>query len=445
VHRPPSFKRTASPDMPRWDISADHLVEQTTKDNFQSVLKAIEVAVGAEDKAIAGLQRQVDEEKQRVQVQKNKVVALEAMCTALQLETNGNGRRAAEGAVESKPLARSEGFGNEVREPHPYKLHATLNLHENCVHGVAMKESVMASASWDGSVKIYDADKKQHVTTLNGWQGPDAGVMKGLYSVAFAKKSDHSHLLCCTSCDNMVYVWDYQNNQRKRTLQGHTGEVNGIDFHEMQQVICTASDDKTAILWDYGEGLKLRTLTEHTAEVYDCTFLGQKDQNQYLVATTCFDKFTRIFDMRDKKMVAKLEGHTDDVIGCDYNGRTNCLVTGSDDGLVNFWDVRKSLDTNNMNNALVHSINVAKETGQSASPEVKRVAFSPDGERLAVGVSSGQVVVYKYNGSVMAQHAFLSGHSDCVFDVAWGMLPNGKRVISSASHDKSSRIWQECY
>jgi len=347
--------------------------------------------------------------------------------------------------VESKPLAHSEGFGNEVREPHPYKLHADLSLHENCVHGVAMKENVMASASWDGSVKIYDADKKQHVTTLSGWQGADAGVMKGLYSVAFARKPDHSHLLCCTSCDNMVYVWDYQNNQRKQTLQGHTGEVNGIDFHQMQQVIATASDDKTAILWDYGEALKLRTLTEHTAEVYDCTFLGMKDQNQYLVATTCFDKSTRIFDMRDKKMVARLEGHTDDVIGCDYNARTNCLVTGSDDGLINFWDLRKSLDPKSMGSPPIHSINVATETGQSTSPEVKRVAFSPDGERLAVGVSSGQVVVYKYNGSVMAQHAFLSGHTDCVFDVAWGMLPNGKRVIASASHDKSSRIWQECY
>jgi len=432
------------------EISADDPVDQKTKEVFDGVLRSIEIAITHSTTEVEQMRRVVDDQE-AVNAEKNQAcVVLEAECGRL---------RSTLAALEetresSMKQGHNEGFNNNDNnvnqnqsQDHPYKFEDAVHMpgENGNVHGVAMQGALMASASWNGEVQLYNLATKTPVRTLKQYKLPsEQGEMKGLYSVGFAKTSGHSHILCCTSSDHSVYVWNHQSGELQRKLDGHDNEVNGIDFHETQPVICTASDDHSAILWDFGEGVKLRTLGDHNAEVYGCTFLGK--EHQYQVATCCFDKFTRIFDMRDKKCIAKLGGtkfHTDDVIGVDYSARANTLATGSDDGKIIIWDLRSISGTQSETKTL-QTISTRNDINDPET-EVKRVAFSPDGERLAAGVCSGQVLVYKYGGNNLSIHGILSGHSDCVFDVAWGQIPNGKRVLATASHDKSSRVWQEYY
>merc|ERR1712113_203504 len=155
---------------------------------------------------------------------------------------------------------------------------------------------------------------------------------------------------------------------------------------------------------------------------------------QYCVATCCFDTMTRIFDMRDKRVIATLEHHNDDVIGIDYCSSKQCLATGSDDGLICLWDPRSW--------KLRRTINTKNAQGtDEAKNEVKRVAFSPDGNDLAAACSSGRVFVYDMNDYHLK--ADLGGHQDCVFDVTWGVCKNTKsKILVSASHDKTNKYWR---
>merc|ERR1712232_1511791 len=100
---------------------------------------------------------------------------------------------------------------------------------------------------------------------------------------------------------------------------------------------------------------------------------------QYLVGTCCFDQKTRIFDMRDKTCTAMLQRHTDDVIGIDYSGPKQLLATGSDDGMIGLADVRTW--------KYIQMINTREDPGLEDN-EVKRIAFSPDGNYLAAACSS---------------------------------------------------------
>lgn len=454
------LKRTVPVDMsaargPKvCEISADEPLDQKTKEVFDGVLRSIEAAVDHQSSEVDQLRRQCQEMTAANGNQTQECTALEAECARLRstLTALQATQRQADSTMKQ---GSSEGTINDVspNQDHPYKLEDQVRMGDQNgqVHGVALQGSLMASASWNGEIQLYDVARKKNVRTLKQYKlsSPNGtheqGEMKGLYSVGFAKTPNHDHILCCTSSDYSVYVWNHQTGELLRKLVGHENEVNGIDFHEAQQVICTASDDKQAILWDFGEGVKLRTLTDHKAEVYGCTFLGK--EHQYKVATCCFDKFTRIFDMRDKKCIAKLGGpsfHTDDVIGVDYSSRANTLATGSDDGKIIIWDLRNISTSQPEANQTLQTISTRNDL-HDEDTEVKRVAFSPDGERLAAGVSSGQVLVYKYGGNNLGIHGILSGHSECVFDVAWGQIPNGRRVIASASHDMSSRVWQEYY
>lgn len=312
------------------------------------------------------------------------------------------------------------------------------NHHKAPVHSVAMSEDStrFVTASWDATMHVFDLTRKELDKTLRKQNAVLSEQMGGLYSVAFSKTAPE--ILGCTSVDKHVYLWNHVTGQQISKLggeKGHQDEVNGIDFHAGQQVMATASDDTTAIIWDFAEGIPLRTLQHPGKPVYGVTFLGKDPERQYFVATCCFDKQARIFDMRDKKVVTTLDGHTDDIIGIDYANQ-GLLATGSDDGHILIYDTR----TWKMLHRIECKLDISQET------EVKRVAFSRDGDMLAAACSTGSVLVY---GGFKSQEKptirqKLSGHTDCVFDVAWGTdaRSNGALLVS-ASHDKSVRFWKE--
>jgi len=308
-----------------------------------------------------------------------------------------------------------------------FAFEKAIRLHDSPVHSVTMNPSseLLATASWDAVVKLYDMANHEVVKTLGV-----GDKMGGLYAVAFAKSAPH--ILGCTSSDKYVYLWNHTTGELIHKLAGHTDEVNGIDFHSSQQVMSTASDDQTVLIWDHHEGIILRALDKHTKPVYGTTFLGQ--ENQYWVATCCFDQKTRVFDMRDKQVVAVLQTHTDDVIGISYSSDRQLLATGSDDGLIGLWCTRTW--------KLHHTINT-KEDLKSPENEVKRVSFGPRGDMLAAACSSGRVLVYNMNTIPGSYIADLSGHTDCVFDATWGECPRtGDIMLVSASHDHTCRYWR---
>jgi len=320
----------------------------------------------------------------------------------------------------------------------PFEFVAKIPIHEAPVHSVtaAPGGDVVATASWDGTVRLYDLAKMEVVATLgdvhSGAQGQQCKML-GLYDVAFAKTADN--ILGCTSCDHSVYLWNYKTCGLTAKLTGHKNEVNSIDFHSSQQVMATASDDQSVIVWDFQEGIVLRTLDKHTKAVYGVTFLGQ--DHQYLLATACFDQMVRVWDMRDKQAIALLKLHTDDVIGIDYSGAKQLLATGSDDGRVGLFETRTW--------TLAHTLDTTKL--EVDDNEVKRVCFSPDGGLLAAACSTGRVLVYDVNTLGASEdplpYANLGEHADCVFGVAMGVDRSGRKYVVSASHDHHCFYWRE--
>jgi len=355
-------------------------------------------------------------------------------------------------ATHSRPLAEHippalpvPGLGAVIRSPATptFRCMETFDMHSGPVHSIDVSpdNQRIATASWDATVNIYNLRSRQKETTLSSFQkGPmedskgnlwDAGDMGGLYCVKFARSASHPSILGCASADHMVYLWNFEQPQQGVTmrLKGHEDEVNCIDFHPQQSVVCSTSDDGDAIVWDFS-GVTLRTLPKHPRAVYGAAFLGQ--EQEYLVATVCFDQKTRVYDMRDKQIVAQLQGHTDDVIGIDYSSKS-LLATGSDDGVIVLWDAR----TWNC---------VTKYNTRHVSPEneVKRVKFSRDGKlEIAAGGSNNSITLFDVDtekANAGPTHT-LAGHQDCVFDVAWGVAQNGNPFLVSASHDHTWKYW----
>jgi WD40 repeat protein len=69
----------------------------------------------------------------------------------------------------------------------------------------------------------------------------------GVCGVAF---SPDGRLLATASADGTARLWDPATGQHQRTLTGHTNAVLGVAFSPDGRLLATAGDDGTMRLWD---------------------------------------------------------------------------------------------------------------------------------------------------------------------------------------------------
>ncbi|KAK2052003.1 WD40 repeat-like protein [Colletotrichum caudatum] len=139
----------------------------------------------------------------------------------------------------------------------------TLEGHDGRVYSVAFSGdgTQLASASWDKTVKVWDAATGQCLQTLEGHGDR-------VKSVAF---SGDGTQLASASNDNTVKVWDAATGQCLRTLAGHSSVVRSVAFSGDGTQLASASDDNTVKVWDAATGQCLLTLNVGQA-LSDITF-----------------------------------------------------------------------------------------------------------------------------------------------------------------------------
>src|SRR5260221_2799631 len=121
---------------------------------------------------------------------------------------------------------------------------------------------LIASASYDKSLKHLDSNSGERLRTLEG----HSSLVK---SVAF---SPDGGLLASASDDKTIKLWDPHTGEHLRTLQGHSDWVRSVAFSQDGGLLASASDDKTIKLWNPPTGEQLRTLQGHSNWVTSVAF-----------------------------------------------------------------------------------------------------------------------------------------------------------------------------
>ncbi|MCB0208003.1 MAG: PD40 domain-containing protein [Anaerolineae bacterium] len=273
--------------------------------------------------------------------------------------------------------------------------------------------------------------------------------------------------LATASYDGTAKVWDVLSGQAVLTLTGHTNQVWGVAFSPDGTYLATTSVDKTIKLWNTATAEEVLTLSGHTKTVWDVAF---SPDGNYL-ASTSFDNTTKVWDIStaldkgastDQELLT-LMGHHDTVTSVDFSPDGEYLATASWDGSVKIWqfpsgNLLHSLEHGSRVNCVtfspdgqrlvstsqdgkVRSWNVA--TGEEFSlplikedSEVHAVSFSPDGTRLAWVNAEG--TAKEGNAETGQILLVFAGHTDAIKAVAFS--PDGTRLVT-AGWDGQIKVW----
>ena len=152
-----------------------------------------------------------------------------------------------------------------------------------------------------------------------------------VYGVTF---SPDGKMLASASSDKTVKLWDTTTYKQIKTLTGHTDEVNGVTFSPDGKMLASASRDKTVKLWDTTTYKQITTLTGHKDWVTGVSF----SPDGKMLASASRDKTVKLWDTTTYKQITTLAGHKEWVTGVSFSPNGKMLASASGDKTVKLWN-----------------------------------------------------------------------------------------------------------
>jgi WD40 repeat protein len=338
----------------------------------------------------------------------------------------------------------------------------------NPAHGAVVSAAfspngrVFATASWDGTAKLWDVSRPRRPVVLGVLRGHSRPVLSVAFSrdgatvatgsqdatvrlwnvrdtgrplpvavirspagavdsVAFSSSSP----TLATGGAGGARLWDVTRPGRPRALAPlarHAGLVRSVAFSPDGHTLATGDDNTTAQLWDITRPRRptaLATLTGHTAAVFTVAF----SHDGRRLATGADDSTTRLWDVtrpRRPVRLATLTGHTNTVLSAGFSPDGHTLATGSDDYSVRLWDISRPSYTD------------------YGSPLLSE-AVQPGGHILATGDAGGKVTLWRVSGAGLLRLVDTSGRAagpvlSLAFDV-------DGRTLAAVGGNHQVRLW----
>jgi len=150
--------------------------------------------------------------------------------------------------------------------------------------------TTLASAGFDGDVKLWDAKSERLLRTFEGHQD-------WVWSIAFDPKGK---ILASASDDASIRLWNVASGEPINVLRGHSGRIFAVAFDLRGEVLASGGGDRTVRLWDPATGRLLRTLEGHTEGVTEVAF----SPDAQLLASRGKDDSIRLWSCRTWDTIA---------------------------------------------------------------------------------------------------------------------------------------------
>lgn len=184
-----------------------------------------------------------------------------------------------------------------------------------------------------------------------------------LFATAPAVFSPDGKTLTFEGGDNTLYLFDVETGKEQRRLI-HQGALASASYSPDGKQLVTGSHDNTVRLWDVATGKELHHIEAHFGG-YAVAIFSPAGK---VFATAGGDHTIRFWDAETGKTQPAREGHYSEMFLASVSPDGKTVITVCRDNVVRFWDITSG--------RLLRQFFDDRDT-------FDRVAFSPDGRRLA--------------------------------------------------------------
>lgn len=290
-----------------------------------------------------------------------------------------------------------------------------LKGHSEVVYAVALSPDsrMVATGSFDQSLKLWDAASGQELRTFGG----PSGHQKLVLCLAF---SPDGKLLASGGADNQVRLWKTGTDLPPAKPGagdtpvhnlGHGKEVDALAFHPKEPLLATGGHEGLVRLWDPLKGQQVREIKAHVAPAVAPIYCVAWASNGQLLATAGFDRSLKLWDPSSGKLVRELKGykekesekgHRDGVFTAAFSPDNKWLASGGSDRCLKLWSVSDGT-------VVREFLHPALKSGEPAAHPgwIYGLRFTPDGQYIiSAGSASrgkGYLAVWSANDGRLAR------------------------------------------
>lgn len=208
------------------------------------------------------------------------------------------------------------------------KLLRNFTEHKRPVNGLAFSPDSKAIAL--GGYGDENGNNLWMLWDINGKARTILGHSDQIYRLAF---SPNGKIVATASWDRSIKLWNAVDGKLIRTLDGkHNSWILGLNFSPDGKMLVSSSQDKTAKIWSV-EGNLLYTLIDHKGDVNDVVF----SPNGKIIASASSDQTIKLWNT-DGMLLRTLRGHNGAVYGVSFSPDGKRLVSASWDGSIKIWN-----------------------------------------------------------------------------------------------------------
>jgi WD40 repeat protein len=260
-----------------------------------------------------------------------------------------------------------------AQSPAPTRLAATFVRqpnHTTRAYSVDFSRDgkILASASWDGTIKLWNTESGRELRTLagHGW---------GVYKAVF---SPDGKQLASASRDGTVKIWNVATGTNTQTLVADSFAVKSVAWSQDGRLLASSGNEGVVKLWDAASGHELRALKHTWREgrpgLVICVLFSPDGKT---LAARNWDRTVSLWEVgtgRELLTLAVVDAFP--AISSFAFSHDGQLIAAADEGTkVKFWDVTSGQLVRTLVSPPVAGITV----------QMVSLAFRPDGRLLATG------------------------------------------------------------